>query len=259
MRSLWRGSISFGLINIPVGLISATKPDMKFVLLHKKDLSEVKYARICKEEGKEIPYDEIVRGIERNGQLKVFSSDEIKKAQSERSDYIEIVTFCDEKEVDAIYFEKPYYLQPEKGGEKAYSLLLNALNKSKKVAVTNFVFKNHPHIGIIKPHNKVLTLITMRYHDQIIDTKNLDVSAKTSTTEIDLAMKLITELSGHFKPEDFKNPYVTSIESAIKKKRKSVKVVTKVKEKGQEAKVYDIMSLLKESLDKKPKKRASKA
>lgn len=259
MRSLWRGSISFGLINIPVDIISAVKPDLKFTLLHKKDLSEVKYARICKKEGVEIPYEEIVRGIERNGQLKVLTSDEIKKTQSERSDYIEIHTFCDEKEVDAIYFEKPYFIQPEKGGEKAYSLLRNALLKSKKVAVASFVFKNHPHIGIIKPHNNVLTLITMRYHDQIIDTKDLDIDVKTSAGEVELALKLIAELSGHFKAQDFKNPYIASLETAIRKKRKSATVAAEVKEKGQKARVYDIMSLLKESLEKKPKKRANRS
>jgi DNA end-binding protein Ku len=258
MRYIWKGSINFALINIPVGLITAAKDrDLKFVLLHKKDLSEIRYARICKKEDKEIPYQEIVKGIEIDGQYKVLSIDEIKEIEGEESNQIEILTFCDADEVDTIYFEKPYFLEPQKGGEKAYVLLRNALLKTNKVAIANFVFKNHFHIAVIKPYENLLVLNRLRYKSQIVDPSKIHVpEAKISASEILLAEKIIKELNGHFKPEKYHDQYLEVMKNALKKKKGTK--IHKEQEKTSGATVYDIVGLLKKSLEKPTRKKRAK-
>lgn len=266
MRYIWKGNISFGLINVPVGLLTAARDhDLKFTLLHKKDYSEIRYARICKEEEKEVPYAEIVKGIQKSGQLKVLTPDDFKAAEGEKSKTIEIATFCDESEVDSLYFEKPYYLKPEKGGEKAYYLLHRALSETGKIAIAQYVFKNHSQLAAIKPHEDLLVLNQMRYHSQIVKAKDIDIKhVKISAKEVEMAKQLVEQLSGHFEASEYHDRYIENLQKTISKKAKSTKAV-----KGQEkakptAKVYDIMKLLKESLEEKKtkakprKKRASK-
>jgi DNA end-binding protein Ku len=263
MRYIWKGTISFGLVNIPVGLLSAAKDrEVKFSLLHKKDLSEVRYARICKVEDIEIPYEEIVKGVKHGGKYKIFTPEEIKDIHDEKSNHIEISTFCAADEVDPIYFEKPFFLKAEKGGEKAYLLLKNALVQTDKVAIAHYVLKNHYHIAVIKPYKNILVLNRLRFHSQIIDIKQASPeSMRLPTKETDLAVKLIDQLSGHFKPEDYKDKYVETLEKALKKKVGKGQVSPPSAQIGEVAKVYDIMELLKASLEEpKPaiKKRKTK-
>lgn len=261
MRYIWKGNISFGLINIPVGLLTASRDqELRFVLLHKKDFSEIRYARICKEEGVEVPYDDLVKGIEREGKLKVVTPEELKETEGDKSHNIEIMTFCDEEEVDPIYFEKPYFLKADKGGEKAYLLLKHGLEKAKKVAITKYVFKNHYNLAVIKPYKNLLVLINMRYHSQILDVKEVKLDdVKFSAQEVNLAVKLIDQLSGHFKPEDYQDEYVDFVEGMLKKKGGVIVKAKVLKKTKKSAKVYDIMELLKESLEKPVrKKRAAK-
>lgn len=254
MRSLWKGSISFGLINIPVSLYTATQEkELKFTLLHKKDLSQIRYARMCKKEEKEVPYEDIVKAYEENGQYIVISDEDFEKAAPEKTRTIEILTFIDENEIDSIYFERPYYLKAEKQGVKAYTLLLQALKKSGKVAIAKYVFKNHEHIGAIIPYEDVLVLDQMRFHDQIIEASKVESpSAKVEHREIEMAIALIEQLTGKFKPESYHDTYVKELEQIIKKKGKGVKITPKGKE-PKPSKVYDIMTLLKASIEQKSK------
>ncbi len=261
MRYIWKGTISFGLINVPVGLVSAAVDhELKFTLLHKKDLSEIRYARICKEEEKEVPYSDIVRGIERGGHYKILSPEDFKSAEAEKTKSIDIATFCDAQEIEALYYDKPYFLKPEKGGTKAYFLLHRALLETGKVAIAQYVFKNHTHIAAIAPYKHLLVLNQMRYHSQIINVSKVELKEpKISAKEVNMAIQLVEQLSGHFKPAQFHDSYVEDLEKTIEKKGKSTKI--KPKEKApKSAKVYDIMELLKASLEKpqSPKKRATK-
>ena len=264
MRFIWKGSISFGLINIPVGLVSAARDhELKITLLHKKDLSEIRYARICKEEEKEVSYTEIVRGIKSGDHYKILDPDDFKHAESEKIKTINIDTFCDAREVDSLYYEKPYFLEADREGAKAYSLLHKALEETGKVAIAEYVFKNHTHLAVIKPYKKLLVLNQMRYHSQIIDMSDLEKELDTQKLpekEIDMAIMLIKQLSGHFDPIKYHDRYVENLEKIISKK---TKILSRKKDekKTKGAQVYDLMALLKASLKptntQKKKKKAA--
>jgi DNA end-binding protein Ku len=261
MRSIWKGSISFGLVNIPVRLYSASKErELKFVLLHKKDHSQIRYARICKTEDKEIPWSEIEKGFEyKDGQYVVLSQEDFNKADPEKTKSIEIVNFVDESEVDTIYFAKPYYLEPEKNAGSAYSLLRESLKKAKKVGIAKYVFHNHEHIGVIKPYGDLLLLMQLRYDEEIVVPEELKTGKTTKATskEIQMALKLIEQLTEPFNPQEFKDTYTEEIKEIIAKKAKGKKIQPKGGGEVKPTKVHDIMSLLKASLeeDKKPKKK----
>jgi DNA end-binding protein Ku len=253
MRAMWTGSLSFGLINIPVRLFSATQDHgLSFDLLHKKDLSPIRYARICKADGKEIPYEDIVKGYEyQKGDYVVLVDEDFKKANVKKTKTIDMVEFTNESEIDPIYYEKPYYLEPDKGADKAYVLLREALLKSKKVGVAKFVLHNREHLGIIKPYNHLLVLNQLRYDNEIREYHDLNLPTKdeVSSKEISMAIKLIDQLTAHFEPADFHDTYVEELKAIIEEKAKG----KKPKSKGKEPKithVTDIMSMLKQSLEK---------
>lgn len=258
MRSIWGGTLSFGLINIGVKLYPASIfRELNFKLLHKKDLSEVGYKRICKAENKEISWDEIVKSYEYSkGEFIVLSEEDFEKANLKKSKTIEILNFCNEDEIDSIYFETPYYLEPESGEEKAYSLLREALKYSNKVAIGHVAFRHHEHLCTIKPFENLLLLNQLRYKNQIIRPKGLDIPAKKNflKKEFDLAVKLIEELSSHFNPQKYRDTYSEEIKKIIKKKALGQKI--KIKEKPlKKTKVYDIMKELKRSLKTERKSR----
>lgn len=256
MRSLWKGAISFGLVHIPVRLYSASmQRELKFKLLHKKDHSDIRYARICKAEGKEVPWEEIVKGFEyEKGEFVVLTEEDFEKANVKKTSTIEILDFTDEKEIDAIYYDTPYYLEPEKGAGNAYALLCEALKRSKKAAVGRFVFHHHEHIGVIRPLDNILLLQQLRYESQLIDYQDLKIPKEAvSKAELEMALKLIKQLSKPFKPEKYADTYEEEIKAIIEKKAKGQKLKKIPVEKR--PKVLNILSLLKESLQKKPKKR----
>lgn len=258
MRSIWRGTLSFGLLNIPVNLYSAThEHELKFVLLHKRDLSQIRYARFCKEEEKEIPYKDIVKGYElEKGKYVVLSDEDFEKANPEKSKTIEIIKFTNDNEIDSIYYDKPYYLEPDKRAEKAYALLQQALQKSKKVAVAKYILKNHEHLCTVKPYQNALILNQMRFHSEIlsIDDLHLPGNQKITGKEMEMTLTLIDHLTESFHPEDYKNSYIEELKEIIKKKSKGRRIESKMKEAPKSSKVYDIMSLLKASLEEQSHK-----
>lgn len=269
MKPVFRGSISFGLVNIPVRLYHASQDkEIKFKFLHKKDLSRIRYMRICSAEGVEVPWEEVVKGYEvKEDRYVVFTDKDFEKANPKKVKTIEIDDFSDEHEIDPIYFSMPYYLEPEKGASKAYSLLCTALKKSKKVGVGTFVLRNHEHLGIVKPYGNLLLLIQLRFQENMRKPTDLNIPKETKhpKRELDIAIQYIKKLSKKFNPKDYHDTYTKELKSLIKKKGKGVKVKPKSKapSKSSPSKVEDIMSLLEESLKKekkrKPKKRARKS
>jgi DNA end-binding protein Ku len=259
MRALWSGSLSFGLINIPVRIFSATLDrTLNFVMLHNKDLSPIRFARICKADGKEIPYEDIVKGYEyQPGDYVVLVEEDFEQANVKKTKSIEIMDFIDEKEIDTIYYEKPYFLEPGKGADKAYVLLREALKKSKKVALAKFVLHNREHLAVVKPYDQIIILNQLRYNSELKkpDQLQLPASVKTSPQEITMALKLIDQLTGHFEPEKYHDTYTEELENIIEAKAKG----KKPRAKGKEPKitpVKDMMRLLKESLEDHHRKTA---
>jgi DNA end-binding protein Ku len=255
MRAIWTGALSFGLINIPVRLYSATATEdkLEFDMLHKTDLSPIRYARICRADGKEIPYEDIVKGYEyRKGDYVVLTDEDFKSAAPRKTKTIDIMEFTKESDIDTIYYEKPYFLEPDKGAEKAYTLLREALKKSKKVGVASFVMRNKEHMAVIKPYGKVILLDQLRFKDEIRDPKDIkvpEVAKAARTKEIDMALSLIDHLTEPFKPEKYKDTYKSELEKVIKAKSKGKKYKSKEKP-PEDTEVFDLVAMLKDSLKK---------
>lgn len=261
MRSIWKGALSFGLVNIPVQVYVATEEHpIEFDMLHEKDLSPIRYAKICKEEETEIPYEEVVKGYEfEKGEYIVIDEKDFELANARKTKTIDIQNFVFLDEVDPIYFEKPYYLEPDKKAEKAYGLLREALKKSKKVAVANFVFRNKEHIGIVRPYQNLLTLNQMRYKSSIRPFKSLEIpkESKFAPKEMEVALKLIDQLSTPFRIDKYKDTYTEELSEIIAAKMKG----KKVKPKGKAPKytpTSDLMHLLKQSVEKSLEETPSK-
>lgn len=258
MHSIWSGSISFGLINIPVRLYSATDENTpSFSLLHKKDISSIRYARICKEDGKEIPYQDIVKGYEyEKGKYVIIDEADFNRASAQKTGRIEIVNFSKEDEIDSILFEKPYYLEPDKGADKPYSLLREALRQSHKVAIVKYVFRNKDHLGIIKPHKNVLILDQLRFADEIRSTEGLNLPKKEDVLkkEIDMALKLVDQLTDKFDINAYHDTYTEKLQEVIEDKIKG-KTPSKAVKSHKPSKIHDIMSLLKASLKEEPQQK----
>ncbi len=263
MHSLWKGALSFGLIHIPVRLYSASQErELKFKMLHKKDLSEIRYARICKKEEKEVPWDDIVKGFEiEEGHYVILSDEDFEKVNLKKTRTVEIVSFANEEDIDPIYYHNPYFLEPEKGAAKAYHLLKEALLRSKKVAIGQFVFHHHEHLGVIRPYGNLLMLHQLRYASELVNPKGLMVPKQeaSSKKELEVAIQLIEQLTQPFKPQNYSDTYIDEVKEMIHKKSKGHKLKIKKGEEPKASKVSDIMSLLKASLKDNKKKKKSVA
>lgn len=252
MRALWTGALSFGLIYLPIRLYKASEEHvLSFDLLHKKDLSPIRYARICKADGKEIPYEDIVKGYEyQKGDYVILTEEDFKKVNLAKTKLIEITNFTHESEIDTMLYEKPYYIEPEKQAIKAYTILRESLKQSKKVGITKFVLHNKEHLGVIKPHDNLLVLNQLRFQDEIRLPESLVVPAhKVSNKEIEMAKKLIDHLTTHFKPEKFHDTYTDELKEMIEAKMHGKKGRKKSEKVQKPSRVEDIMSLLKDSLE----------
>lgn len=259
---MWNGALSFGLINIPIRLYSAVeeKGGISFDMLHKKDLSPIRYARICKEDGKEIPYEDIVKGYKyETGDYVVLVDEDFKKVDVKKTKSIDILDFVEEKEIDSIFYEKPYFLEPGKGADKAYVLLREALFKSKKVGLGRFVFHTREHLAVIRPYGPILILEQLRYASEIRDASELNIPKKVdaSQKEIAMALKLIEQLTTHFKPQSYHDTYTEELKKIIDDKAKGRKTKIKKEKVSKITPVHDIMHLLKESLETHQRKKAA--
>lgn len=254
MRAIWTGSINFGLINIPVRLYSASEEHpLSFDFLHKTDLSPIRYARICKNEEKEVPYKDIVKGYEyQKDQYVVVDDEELKRANEQKVKTIEIKQFAQLSEIDFVFFERPYYLEPGKGAEKAYALLRETLRISKKTAVVKFVIRNKEHLGILKEYQNVIVLDQMRFSEEMRSTESLKLPAKDIITkkEIDMALKLVDQLTEKFNSQQYHDEYTQLLKETIEAKVRSGKKPLSRKQQHikESAKIHDITALLEASL-----------
>jgi DNA end-binding protein Ku len=253
MRAIWSGSISFGLVNIPVKLYSGSESHegLDLDMLHKKDHSPIRYARVCRADGKEIPYDEIVKGYEyRDGDYVILTQEDFKKADARKTKTIDIKQFADESEIDSRYYDKPYYLEPTKGAEKAYALLHEALEKSGKVALAKYAMRARDNMAAIKPVGRALVLNQMRFPADVRDPGDLKFPAKdlADGSEVKMALALIDQLTKPFIPEDWHDTYTEELEEIIEEKAKGKKPKTHGKA-PQDTKVKDLMATLKASLE----------
>jgi DNA end-binding protein Ku len=220
-------------------------------MLHKKDHSPIRYARVCRKDGEEVPWDDIVKGYEyRDGDYVVLTPAELEKANRERTETIDIQLFVDEPEIDIRYFEKPYYLEPEKGGAHAYALLRGALEESGKLALVKFVFHEREHLGVIKPVGKALVLTQMRFPTDIREGTDLKLPSadEVSQKELDVALKIIRQETKHFVPEDYHDTYTDELEDMIQAKVKGAKPAKTADKPHQKTEANDLMSALKASL-----------
>jgi len=257
-RTIWTGYISFGLVNIPIKLFSATSErNINFDLLHEEDLSPIRYAKMCKAEGKEVPYDQIVRGFEyEKDRYVVMSAEEIEKANIGVTKAITITDFVQKEEIDPAYYEKPYYLEADKGGEKPYLLLHQALARSGKVGIGRYVLRNREHLIMLVPDADILVLNQLRFPEEIKDKSIVKMISGISIAEgeIEMALTLINELTGHFQPEKYHDTYNQELRRVIDEKI-SGKVPAVKGTAPQATQVPDLMKILKESLERERKKK----
>src|SRR5207302_5930680 len=171
MRAIWKGSISFGLVNIPIGLYPATrKEELRFRLLRKSDLSPVNFKRVAEADGKEVPWDQIVKGYEyEKGKYVVLREEDFARVDIEATQTVDITEFVEIEEVDPMFFHKPYFMEPEKGGDKAYALLREALDATGKIGIAKVVIKTRQYLASVKPHEKGLVLELMHFNEEIAD------------------------------------------------------------------------------------------
>ncbi len=258
MRSIWSGAISFGLIHVPVKLYTGVQeqgPDLD--MLRKGDLCPIRYARVCRDTGEEVPYQDIVKGYEyRKGDYVVLEDEDFKRANVRKTQTIDVTEFVNEDEIDAKLMEKPYYLEPAKQARKAYALLREALKKTRKVGVGKFVLRNREHLVIVKPEDDLLVLEQMRFVDEVRKPEGLDLPSKeeASQRELDVAIKLIDQLTEPFKPEQFHDTYREELQRVIEEKAQGRTPQPKG-ERPIPTEVPDLMAKLRESLEQARKQK----
>ncbi|MEO6070956.1 MAG: Ku protein [Chitinophagaceae bacterium] len=257
MRPLWKGSIGFGLVNIPVRLYSATEEsDISFVSLDKKSKGRIRYKKVSETTGKEVPVTDIIRAYKLGEQYVTMEESDFDKALPEKKDHIDIVQFVSEKEIDSIYYEKPYYLEPEKGGDRAYVLLREALKKESKAAIGLFVFHNREWVCLLKPTGNAIALNRLRFTEEIRPTQSLNIpEIAVKADQLKMAASLISQLTKPFKPETFKDEYAEKLMKVIEAKSKGKAEEYKPMKVVHSTNAEDLMEKLKASL--KPSKKAS--
>lgn len=259
MATIWKGSLAFGLVNIPVELRTAVRADhIAFRLLHAEDLSPVKYERISSKTGKPVPWEEIVKGYEyEKGKYVVLSDDDFKAAALESSKTIDILDFVPASEIDPRYFETPYYLQPVKGGEKAYALLREAVRKSGAVGIGKIVMRQVQHLVGVKVVGDALVLEIMRFESELIDEDqfNFPDASMVRAQELKMAEELVANLAEPFDPGRYKDDYRANLMKVIRARMKGQKLpFPETEDEVADTKVVDLMARLQASLAKGPKK-----
>jgi len=254
MRAIWSGTIGFGLVNIPVKLFSAVaQSELDLDMLDKRDYSNIRFKRVNENTGKEVSWENIVRGYKMNEQYVVLTDEDFEKASPEKNKMIEIEEFVDESEIDSIYYETFYYLQPDKGGARAYALLRDALLKTGKAGLGTYVLRNRENLVLVKPSNDILILQKIRFQQEIRDPEDIkSTELKSKPGEMKMAVELINQLSTEFNIARYKDTYSDKLMKLIKDKSKGKKV-KKPQMKVVHSRSRDLMSQLKASLQ--PSKR----
>src|SRR5258706_1308069 len=255
-RSIWTGSITFGLVNIPVKLFVAVREkNIQFHMLHDQDNVRLQRKMVCPADGKEVHSEHVVKGYELSpGQYVVVREEELEAAAPKKSKTIEIEDFVDLGQIDPVYFDRPYYVVPQEQGVKAYRLLVEAMEKSKKVGVARFVMRNKEYLCALRPQDGALVLETMHFNDEVIPVDKVDGvphKARSDERELKMASQLIDSLSTKFKPEKYHDTYREAVQEIIEKKAEGEKIVTPpALDKEKKGRATNLMAALEASLAK---------
>src|SRR6266852_83386 len=265
MRAIWKGSISFGLVNIPIALYPATRnEELRFRLLRAKDLSPVNYKRVAEADGKEVPWDEIVKGYEyEKGKFVVLKDEDFQGVDLEATQTVDIQDFVNVDEIDPMFFYKPYYLEPQKGGDKAYALLRDALKDTNKVGVAKVVSKTRQYLAGVKPEDGALVLELMHFADELADPEKLHVPKKTEVgkREVNMARSLIDSMSSKWEPVKYKDDYRDALMEVIEEKVEAggKEIEEKPRKGPTPTKIIDLVSVLQKSLEQTGAKKKATA
>jgi DNA end-binding protein Ku len=268
-RGLWKGAISFGLVHVPVELHSAQKrsSELDLTMLDRRDLAPVGYQRVNKSSGKEVPWEDVVKGYEyEDGQYVVLSEEDFRRANPEAAKTVDIVAFVPLEAIAPQFFDTPYYVVPGKRGEKAYALLRDTMKKAGKAGIATVVIRTRQYLAALVAQDDVMILDTLRYHDELKEVAELGTPAqalkavKATAKELDMALRLVEDMSEDWKPSKYHDTYREDLLKRIEEKVKAgqTEEITKP-EKGEaaaakSAEVIDLMALLKKSVAKKPKR-----
>jgi DNA end-binding protein Ku len=261
MRPIWKGAISFGLISIPVKLFSSVeKKNLKFHLMHEEDGGRIKYKRVCAKCGKEVDWDDIVKGYEYSKDHYVtFNDEELEAVEVDSVRAIDVVSFVPLTDIDPIYFDKTYYVVPEQSGLKAYKLLQEALEAEGQVGVAKVALRDKEHLATIRLKDDVFVLETMHWPDEIRAAEFDELKGKVDVRdqEVKMARQLIQQLSDEFHPEQFEDEYRIALEEVAQRKVEGQEVTVAAEPEEEPAPVVDIMEALKASVDEAKKRKPS--
>src|SRR3954470_23233293 len=255
MRAIWKGSISFGLVNIPIGLYPATRrEELSFRQLRKSDLSPINYKRVAEVDQKEVPWEQIVKGYEyEKGQFVVITAEDFKRANVEATQTVEITDFVELDEIDPMYFDKPYYLEPQKGGKKAYALLRDTLKETGKVGIAKVVIKTKQHLAAVKPKGNAIVLELMHFPQELLEPNELDLPKDEAVgkKELDMAKALVQSMTSKWEPKKFEDDYTNKLREVIEEKVEAGgKELPPSRGKAKPAtNVVDLVAILKRSIE----------
>jgi DNA end-binding protein Ku len=258
-RPIWSGTISFGLVSVPVRMFSATESkELRFHFLDKRDLQPIGYEKVRRDTGKPVDPDDIVRGFEvEKGQYVTLEEEDLDRLDIELTKTIDILDFVDLDEIDPIYFRKAYYLAPQEGAEKPYRLLVRALEETGKVGIAKVVIRNKQHLAALRSWNGTLVLETMYYADEVRQPEKVDGKARLQKPEVDMAKSLVENLSEPFKPEKYDDTYRKELLDLLRAKAKGKPLPEP--EAAEEGEVVDLLAALRESVERTQKKSRSRS
>jgi len=254
MRPTWKGSISFGLVYIPIAVYPATREEkLSFRQLRRSDLSPIKYKKVAEADAKEVPADQIVKGFEyERGRYIVMNDEDFEKVRIESTHSIDITDFVDLEQVDPKFFYKPYFLEPQKGGEKAYVLLHKALSGTGKIGVAKVVISNREHLAAVKPDGLFLILELMHFASEILSAEELNrgPNAALNEKELKMAQALVDSMSVPWEPEKYRDEYRSAVMDLIEQKAKNKKIDMPAMAPRPTTNVVDLVKVLQESLNR---------
>ena len=261
MRAIWKGNISFGLVNIPIALYPATRrEELRFRLLRASDLSPVNYKRVAEADGEEVPWEQIVKGYEyEKGMFVVLKDEDFQRIDIEATQTVEIIDFVELTQVDPVYFNRPYYMEAGKGGDKAYALLHKALEATSKIGIAKVVIRTRQHLASVKPAANGLVLELMHFADELVDPQGFHVPTEVEVgkKELQMAQTLIESMSTAWDAHRYKDDYRQALEKAIEEKiEHGGEFVGKAKAPRPATKVIDLVKVLQESLAQAQKRPA---
>jgi DNA end-binding protein Ku len=262
-HAIWSGAINFGLVTIPVKLQTAIRTnDLRFNFLHKTDEGRINNVRRCSLDGQEVSYDDIVRGYEvEKGRYVILSDDDLKSVNPEATQSVDIVQFVDLTEINPMYFDKPYYLEPDKRGRHAYALLREALKTSGKVGIAKVVIRSREHLAALKPNGDALVLELMHFADEIVDQSTLDFPAQETPVEneMKMAMMLIDTMSEAFDPAQFRDEYRDQVLAMIEARAAGQVIEAAPTKAPRRDNVVNLMDVLQKSLEASKKGAGSRS